>query len=361
MLDLEELTVSAGQFRLQGVGFTVKEGECHAVLGPSGSGKSTLLNAVLGVLHPEQGRIRLGGRDITHVPVEQRGLGYVPQHLGLFPHLTVEQNIYYSARARGLSPGDHRELMNKLVEATGIGSLLGRRPSTLSGGERQRVALVRALASGPRVVLLDEPFSSLNESLRLELWWLLDELRRERGLTVLLITHDLTEAYALSERATILIGGRMCQTGEKAEVFRWPATVDAARFLGIKNLFEGRVSEVRDEQFDAHCLPLGGTVTLSGRTDLPPQGATIMVGVHAANVALRDAAHPPQPDEYVLEGTITLRDMGRETAILLRQAEPRLCLEFSISRRLVDRFKLEDGQTGVQVGIPRTALFWIRL
>ncbi len=246
MLEIESLTVAAGSFRLRDVNLAVARDECHAVLGPSGSGKSTLLNAVLGVLPPESGRIRLAGADLTRVPIERRGLGYVPQHLGLFPHLTVRDNLAYSARARGVPAAEFQPLVDKLVAATGIGALLDRRPATLSGGERQRVGLVRALASQPQLVLLDEPFTALNESLRRELWWLLCELQRERQLTVLLITHDLAEAYFLADRVTVLLDGRIVQQGEKAEVYGRPAAPEVARFLGVETLQPGRVLSVCD-------------------------------------------------------------------------------------------------------------------
>lgn len=246
MLEIQSLNVAAGNFQLRDVNISVAKGECHAVLGPSGSGKSTLLNALLGVLPPVSGHILLDGVDLSNVPIEMRGLGYVPQQLGLFPHLSVRKNLAYSARARGVAASEFQPLVDKLVAVTGIGALLDRSPSTLSGGERQRVGLVRALASQPRLVLLDEPFTALNESLRRELWWMLLELRREWELTVLLITHDLAEAYFLADRVTVLLDGRISQQGEKADVFARPATTEVARFLGVETLQLGQVVDVRD-------------------------------------------------------------------------------------------------------------------
>ena len=241
MLEIESMTVAAGAFRLRDVNLAVAEGECHAVLGPSGSGKSTLLHAILGLLQPERGRILVGGADVAHVPIERRGLGFVPQHLGLFPHLTVRDNLVYSARARGVPPAQFEPLVDRLVGATGLAHLLDRHPVTLSGGERQRVGLVRALSSQPRLVLLDEPFTALNESLRRELWWLLRDLRREWQLTVLLVTHDLTEAFFLADRVTVLMGGAVVQQGEKKEVYGRPAAAEVARFLGVETLHQGRI------------------------------------------------------------------------------------------------------------------------
>lgn len=246
MLEIESLNVTAGNFRLQNVNLTVAKGECHAVLGPSGSGKSTLLSAILGVLPAESGRIQVDGTDATRLPIEQRGLGYVPQNLGLFPHLTVRDNLAYSARARGIPLREFQPQIDKLVDATGIGTLLDRRPDTLSGGERQRVGLVRALASQPRLVLLDEPFTALNTSLQRELWFLLRELQREGQLTVLLVTHDLTEAYFLADRITVLMEGRIVQQGTKADVYARPAAAEVANFLGVETLEPGRIESRQD-------------------------------------------------------------------------------------------------------------------
>ncbi len=246
MLEVESLSAAAGAFRLENVTLSVARGECHAVLGPSGSGKSTLLHALLGVAPALDGQIRLAGKDITRAPIERRGLGFVPQHIGLFPHLTVRDNLAYSARARRTPASEFQPRVDDLVAAAGIGALLDRRPDTLSGGERQRVGLVRALAGGAQVVLLDEPFGALNESLRRELWWMLRDLQRARQLAVLLVTHDLTEAYFLADRVTVLLGGRVVQQGEKSAVFLRPSIPEIARFLGVETLQPGRIIDRRD-------------------------------------------------------------------------------------------------------------------
>lgn len=281
MLEIASLTVAAGSFRLRGVGLTMARGECHAVLGPSGSGKTTLLNAVLGVLPLESGSIRIAGADVTRVPIERRGLGYVPQQLGLFPHLNVRDNLAYSARARGIPAAEFQPLVDRLVAATGIGALLDRRPATLSGGERQRVGLVRALASQPRLVLLDEPFIALNESLRRELWWVLRELQRERQLTVLLITHDLAEAYFLADRVTVLLDGRVVQQGGKAEVYGRPAAPEVARFLGVETLQPGRVIGVHESLATVEV----GTARLTALA-MPGGAENVLVSIRGEEVIL---------------------------------------------------------------------------
>lgn len=246
MLEIQDLAVAAGAFRLCDIGLSLAEGECHAVIGSSGSGKSTLLNAVLGLWPVEQGRILLDGVDITRVPIEKRGLGFLPQQLGLFPHMVVRDNLSYSARARSIPEERFQPHLEQLIERTDIASLLDRYPQTLSGGERQRVGLVRALVSRPRVVLLDEPFNALNESLRREMWLLVRELQHEQRLTVLLVSHNLTEAYTLADRISVLLRGRILQQGEKAEVYSRPTLTETARFLGIETLQYGSIVGMTD-------------------------------------------------------------------------------------------------------------------
>jgi ABC-type Fe3+/spermidine/putrescine transport system ATPase subunit len=359
MLEVGSLSVAAGDFRLRNIDLMVAEGECHAVLGPSGSGKSTLLNAVLGILPPQEGRIRLNGSDITHQPIELRGLGYVPQQIGLFPHLTVRDNLSYSARARGLPAAQFRPLMDKLVEATGIGALLERFPNTLSGGERQRVALVRALTSRPRLVLLDEPFTSLNQSLRRELWWLMRELQQQQRLTVLLVTHDLTEAYFLADRISVLMNGRIQQIGDKTLVYRRPATRDVARFLGVNNLWDGIVTGQRGGRLTIECPTVGITAHLPAENNPPPLQTRVMMGILAEHVVLRDAEHPPKSSEHLLTGSIRLLDFGPRWLIQFHHVSSKLVLELHMNRRTAEHFGLTEGQTGITVGLPENCLFWM--
>jgi ABC-type Fe3+/spermidine/putrescine transport system ATPase subunit len=359
MLKVESLSAEAGNFHLRNVDLKVEEGECHAVLGPSGSGKSTLLNAILGMLPCNGGCIRLRGADITHQPIERRGLGYLPQQIGLFPHLTVLGNITYSARARGVPAGKVQPLLDRLVEATGIGELLSRYPNTLSGGERQRVALVRALASQPRMVLLDEPFTALNESLRRELWWLMRELQTRHGLTVLLVTHNLTEAYFLADTISILMDGKIKQTGHKAEVYSRPATNAVARFLGISNLWDGNVIGHDDDSLIVNCPTIGLTARFPQSVNAPIASTVVTVGILAEHVNLRDGAHPPKPHEHLLTGQIRLLDFRGRWLIQFHHESSPLVLELHAAQRTVEAFGLTNGQTGVTVGLPESALFWM--
>lgn len=362
MLEIDDLTVAAGAFRLEGVRLKVAAGERHVILGPSGVGKTTLLETVIGFRSPDGGRMLLAGRPLAPVPIEERGIGYVPQRLALFPHLTVRENIAYSARVRSESASAVGVRSAPLVEAAGIGELMDRRPDTLSGGERQRVALVRALASAPRLLLLDEPFTALNETLRRDLWWLVKRLQEDRRITTLMITHDLTEAFFLGERVSVLIDGRIHQSAPTREVYRRPATEETARFLGIRNLFAGtvegvdantRTAAVRCPALDRRLL-----VPLPPAALFPAVGAPVVVGIRPEYVALRDAAHPPQLDECTLTGSVeALMETGAEAMLLFRPAGAGFTLDIRVGLRVLRKFRVRPGQGGVVVGLPREDLF----
>ncbi|NWG30779.1 MAG: ABC transporter ATP-binding protein [Rhodocyclaceae bacterium] len=352
MLEIEGLGAQAGTFRLADIALSIAAGECHAVLGPSGSGKSTLLAAVLGTLPVTTGCIRLAGADITKLPTERRQLGYVPQQLGLFPHLSVIDNLRYGARARRVPEAEYRPLLDRLVEVTGIDTLLDRRTATLSGGERQRVALVRALVANPRLVLLDEPFTALNESLRRELWWLVKALQKERGLTVMIVTHDLAEAHFLADHITVLIDGRQEQSGDRATVYRRPASEAVARFLGLKNLFAAR-------RLDAHgvdCPALGGRLPVGGDD---PSGAELLVAIRPEHVALRQAGDPPRAGETRLSGRFEAAiDLG-EAALLHFRTDGGTLLEARCGSRILRKFGYRAGMPGM-VGLPAQDIFCLR-
>jgi molybdate transport system ATP-binding protein len=246
VLTLDRVSARAGTFRLSEVSLTVGDGESHVLLGPSGAGKTTLLEVIIGLRSLSGGRIVFSGRDLAGVPAEKRGMGYLSQRLSLFPHLTVRENVTYGPRARRMDPAEYQPVVDALVQAVGIADLLDRRPDTLSGGERQRVALVRALAARPPLLLLDEPFSALNESLRHELWRLLKSLQAQYGFAILMITHDLSEGFFLGDHITVLIDGQIQQSDNRDEVWRHPGTVAVAQYLGIRNLFPGTVAAVED-------------------------------------------------------------------------------------------------------------------
>ncbi|MCP4518817.1 MAG: ABC transporter ATP-binding protein [Delftia sp.] len=241
-----DIRAEAGDFGLH-VAFQTHSGEVLALFGPSGAGKSLTLRCLAGLVRPLAGRITLNGRALfdaargLHAPPRLRRMGYVPQNYALFPHLTVAENIAYGLAGR--SQAVRRARVADMVYLMRLEGLEARRPSRLSGGQQQRVALARALVTEPQALLLDEPFAALDGLTRGRLQDELISLQRRCCLPTVLVTHDLAEAYALSDRLAVFDAGRVLQVGPKEEVLRQPATHAVARFIGTRNIFEGQVVE----------------------------------------------------------------------------------------------------------------------
>lgn len=226
-LKLEELEVQAGSFHLGPISLALGEGEYLIVLGPSGAGKTVTLETVAGLRSASAGRIRIAGREVTRAAPESRRVGMLFQDSLLFPHLSVRQNLAYGAHRRAHA---HRSIA-RLASLLRIEPLMERWPRGLSGGERQRVALGRALASGPEVLLLDEPMAALDPNSREELRRTLLEMHRELGTATVHVTHSFAEALVLGDRVAVLIEGRIHQIGSPQDVFSRPSSPITARFL----------------------------------------------------------------------------------------------------------------------------------
>lgn len=240
MISVRGLHARVGTFTLQDVTFDIPSGGYGVVIGPAGSGKTTLLEAIAGLTPLVAGQVSLGDRDVTHDAPETRGIGIVYQHGYLFPHLSARENIDYGTPLAAASAAP------ELVQRLGIAHLGDRDVQSLSGGERQLVAMARALARRPALVLLDEPFSALDPKRRSLARREVRALHREWGFTALQVTHDFTEAGLLGDVAILLDAGRVLQYGAPEEVFRRPATPYVAEFLGAENVLAGRVQVLRD-------------------------------------------------------------------------------------------------------------------
>lgn len=249
--------MEVGSFRLRDVSLDCAAGAHRVLLGPTGSGKSTLLRCILGLAAPDAGAVLWGDEDVSRVPPEARRFGYVPQHRRLFPHLTVEENVLFGARRQGLDARERRRRLEALAGPLGLGALLGRRVEGLSGGEAQKAALARALAVAPRALLLDEPFSAIDEGARRLLWFDLRDAIERAGLPVLHVTHNLDEACTLGRRISVMIDGAVVQEGAPAEILERPASEAVARLLDYRNVFRGRAVPAPDLG-GAACLDAGG-------------------------------------------------------------------------------------------------------
>lgn len=243
MLRATGLCLRIGDFALRDVSLEVQPEEYFVLMGPTGSGKSLLAKCLCGLIRPAGGSIRLGGRDISRLEPRLRQIGYVPQDCGLFPHTNVAKNLTFPCRLerrprRLLQPWGRRshaealESLAPLIKMLALEPLLGRRPSTLSGGERQKVAVARALARGPKLLILDEPVSALDEPTRREVCEQLCRIRERIHVPILHICHSVAEAKLVSDRMGVLLDGRLIQAAPLAELIRNPAHPAVTRLLG---------------------------------------------------------------------------------------------------------------------------------
>ena len=233
MLVLENLSLHYGPLAaLDGLNLELRQGELLTLLGPSGCGKTTTLQAAGGFIFPDGGRVLLDGRDITRLPPEKRPTATVFQSHALFPHITVEENVAYGLRVRGVPRTRRGALAGEMLERVGLGGYGSARVQDLSGGQQQRVALARALVLNPRVLLLDEPLSSLDARLKVRMRREIRSLQRSLNITALYVTHDQEEALSISDRVALMRQGRIVQTGSPEEVYFSPRDDFVADFIG---------------------------------------------------------------------------------------------------------------------------------
>ncbi|MFI9252758.1 ABC transporter ATP-binding protein [Streptomyces sp. NPDC053069] len=309
LLSLDAATVRfGGRAVLDAVGLDVAEHEVVCVLGPSGSGKSTLLRVVAGLQPLSGGRVLLDGRDQSGVPAHKRGVGLMFQDHQLFPQRDVGANVAFGLRMHGVARSERDAEVGQLLELVGLPGAARRAVASLSGGEQQRVALARALAPRPRLLMLDEPLGQLDRSLRERLVVELRELFGRLGTTVLAVTHDQGEAFALADRVVVMRDGRIAQSGTPLEVWQRPADAFVARFLGFDNVVPATVAgTAADSPWGKLPVPEGS-----------PQGAHSVL-VRPAGVRLV-AAHTGLPC------TVTARTFkGTHVAVQLQPEDgPRL-------------------------------------
>ena len=236
-LTLSQLSKRFGEKTVvDNLSLSLERGQLLCILGSSGCGKTTTLNMIGGFLTPDHGEIRLDGQDITHTPPECRPVTTVFQSYGLFPHMTVLQNVVYGLRFRGTARQQAREKGLRYLELVGLSGYGDARIYEISGGQQQRVALARALIVEPKLCLLDEPFSNLDAALRVKMRQELKKLQRELGMTMVFVTHDQEEALILADKIAVMDRGRLVQYDAPLEIYRHPAEPFLAEFLGLEDL-----------------------------------------------------------------------------------------------------------------------------
>lgn len=241
-LRCENITVSYEQKEiLHSVSLEIKERQLVSLLGPSGCGKSTLLKTIAGLIVPDHGDIIIGGKSVVKLPSYKRGAVIVFQDLRLFPNLNLEENVAFPLKMQGMDKKARLLIANQLLEKVQLNGLAQRKINQISGGQMQRAALARALASNPKILLLDEPFSSLDENLRQDMRSLLVHLQKELGMTTVLVTHDPKEALMISDKIAVMFSGEIVQYDTTRSLYSSPANKGVADYFGDANYIEGRV------------------------------------------------------------------------------------------------------------------------
>jgi sn-glycerol 3-phosphate transport system ATP-binding protein len=304
-------TTAEGQVRaVDGLSFSLEEGTLNVLLGPSGCGKSTTLRLIAGLEPADEGRIYIGGRDVTGLPPAQRNISMVFQSYALFPHLSVAENIVFGLKVRKVQETERARRLQRVAGLLGLTKLLERKPSQLSGGQQQRVALGRAIIAEAPVCLMDEPLSNLDAQLRAEMRQEIRHLQRELGITMVYVTHDQIEAMTMADRVILLNLGRIVQNGTPADLYETPADVFVARFIGTPPM---------------NLLPLesgpGGAMIAgtAGPVVAPRQHGGATLGLRPEHIALaREPGVEARIDgiEYLgADSLITCKVAGRPVAV----------------------------------------------
>ncbi|MFW6142287.1 MAG: tungstate ABC transporter ATP-binding protein WtpC [Candidatus Saliniplasma sp.] len=267
MIKIDGITRRWGDFVISDVSLEIKDGEYFVFLGPTGAGKTLLLELLAGFYEPEKGNIYKYDMDISDQPPQERGFGFVYQDYMLFPHLDVKGNIAYGLRVNRKS--DINRKVEDIAEKVGVSELLSRVPSTLSGGEKQRVSIARAMALEPDVLLLDEPFGSVDDQTGKKLRSLMKELHKKVGCTIIQVTHDQEEAVVLGDRIAVMKDGAIQQVGTPENIMRKPRSKFVAEFVGTGNIFHGTAKKEKDvSMVDVGNVEIASSYTLEGDVTL---------------------------------------------------------------------------------------------
>ncbi len=290
-------------------------GSLVCFVGPSGCGKTTLLRVIAGLETPSEGKVFLGERDLTRVPVHRRDVGMVFQSYALFPHLSVAENVAYGLRIRGVPRRTRLERAQELLALVQLPDVGSRRVSQLSGGMRQRVAMARALALDPALFLLDEPLSALDAKLREGMQVELRRLQRRVGITTIIVTHDQEEAMTMADLVVVMGDNRVQQVGPPLDIYRRPVNRFVAGFVGSNNFLPGRVVSPGQVEVAGVRAPLARDAAPA------PLGGEVTVAVRPENLRLRAQA----PAAVALHGTVVfVRDLGRVVETRVRVADQEL-------------------------------------
>ncbi|UIK01729.1 ABC transporter ATP-binding protein (plasmid) [Rhizobium leguminosarum] len=268
------------------ISLEIGRGELLAIIGASGSGKSTILKLLAGFVTPATGRVLVDGKDVSNLPPEARRLGVVFQNYALFPHMRLWENVAYPLKVRGVSKAERRTRAIEMLGRVGMGSRSETLPTMLSGGQQQRVALARALVFDPRGLLLDEPLSALDASLRVEMRDEILRVQRASGIATLLVTHDQEEALSIADKVAVMRDGRLIQVGTPRELYETPVDAYVAAFVGQSNLWPGKIASegfVETPFGSLACETKGKSAGDSVTVFVRPERVTPLLGATAAS------------------------------------------------------------------------------
>jgi len=361
MIRIRGLFANFDSFRLEDIHLHVVEGEHFVLLGPSGAGKTLLTETILGLRRHRDGEILLGGQPVRGGPVDGLSVSYVPQDLAIFPHMSIRDNITFGARVRRMERASIERKLGDLATLLDITDLLDRRSTdTLSMGEKQRVALARALIVEPRILFLDEPFSSLDFYIRRQLMEKLQEIKSSLSVTIFQVTHDHEEAFMLGDRIAVMFEGRIEQVGPPWELQRRPVSLEVARFLLAQNIFEGEVEEIDYEagrmraRVDEVCL-------VSKAVDHLPCGQKVSVVIRPEEIQIIRPDRPlgPKVRENLFDGRIEKRIPTSGGYVLTARIEGlKTPVEIHLSNCAFDDLNL-GSRSSVQVSLKAESLWLI--
>jgi spermidine/putrescine transport system ATP-binding protein len=336
-LIFENVTRRFGSFTaVNGVTLEIGKGESFSLLGPSGCGKTTLLRMAAGFETPDSGRILLDGKDITHLPPEQRPVNTVFQNYALFPHLSVRDNIGFGPKIAKRPAAEIKKEVDRMLALVDLTAHADKKPTQLSGGQKQRVAIARALVNKPQVLLLDEPLAALDLKLRQRLLVELDAIHDEVGITFIYVTHDQSEAMSFSDRIAVMDKGRIEQIGPPAEIYETPRSSFVAAFIGDTNFIEGKVTCVIDSSFSRCGVDGLGTIIIDN--DKPVRtGDRVHLSLRPEKIMVSYTKPPDSPLENSVRGKIEdVIYFGSHTRYWVRCGELRLCAEVQHRNFLLD-------------------------
>ena len=301
-IKLERISMRFGDFyAVRDISLDINNGEYVTVLGPSGCGKTTLIKVISGIWKPTEGKVYVDGMDVTNIPMEDRDVGYVFQNIALFPHMALRDNVAYSPRVKDQGEEAMDSLSREYLELVGMMSRAGMFPDEISGGEQQKVAIARALASGSKMLMLDEPLSALDARVRVELRYELRRLVKKLGITVLHVTHDQEEAMSVSDRIVLMRYGAIAEVGTPLEIYRRPRSVFAANFIGETNLLECTVSD-KSKNGKTKVKLRGGREVRASKTDFKV-GDPVVISVRPEHVYTANDGLEAEVNSVVFMGT----------------------------------------------------------